>query len=209
MPRIYIRGSDRSLHLAPGAMIDNSMSVPGAAADASKVGEELDKVSEAIYNHGVWYGVTNTADYVNPKIVTTITGDFKLTVGARIGVKFIYGNTGAQSINVDGTGDVLIVASNNEDGTYSTDTPVTYKPVGQILWMTYDGEFFVVDDTVRATEDTVGKVMISDSVSKTSSQTAASSTAVKAAYDKAVDALNEIQSLDTALAAAIGSGVIA
>lgn len=139
----------------------------------------------------IWYGTTTTLASENPKVVTTTTGDFRLKKGARIGVKFIYGNIGSQHLNIDGTGTVKIVSSNDENGTYNTDVPVTYKSTGQIIWFTYDGEYFVADDSVRATEDTVGKVTISDKVNKTSSTTAASSTAVKAAYDKAMEAYNK------------------
>lgn len=146
----------------------------------------------------IFYGETNTAANVTPKIVTTINRDFVLKKGVRLGVKFINGNTASQTIRVDGSDEIRMVAAHKADGSIDTDTPVTYKPNGQVIWMTYDGEYFIIDQTKRATSDTVGYVTISDSIENASSTTAASLKAVKTLNDK-IDSI--VGNIETALEA--------
>lgn len=174
--------------------------------------EEVERLSEAIGGHaiggGIWYGSTSTSANTTLKVVTTETRDFKLVRGARLGVKFLTNTYVINALNVDGTGEVTIKSMNDESGTTDTASTVWHN-LGQVQWFTYDGTYFIADDSVRATpaNGILGKVSVSDSVNSTG-DTVASSTAVKTAYDKAVDALNAVTALDTALAAVIGSGVI-
>lgn len=161
---------------------------------------------------GVWYGTTSTEPYTAEKVVTTVTGDFELVKGARVGVKFLTNTVNCNSLIVDGAERVYIRSTNDEKGeaeSSSTETPIVWHNLGQVQWFTYDGEYFIIDDSVRATAANriCGKVSVSDSVNSTDN-TVASSKAVKTAYDKAVEATNAVAALDTALAAAIGSGVV-
>lgn len=161
---------------------------------------------------GVWYGTTSTDPYTAEKVVATETGDFELVRGARIGVKFLTDTVHCSSLIVDGAEQVNIRSTNDEKGetgSSSMDFPVVWHNLGQVQWFTYDGEYFIVDDSVRATaaNQLCGKVSVSDSVTSTGN-TVASSKAAKIAYDKAMEAVNAVTALDTALAAAIGSGVV-
>lgn len=191
---------------------DKTLTQSGMAADAAIVGQKLTEQSDAIADKaiggGIWYGSTSTGANTTLKVVTTETRDFKLVRGARLGVKFLTNTYVINALNVDGTGEVTIKSMNDESGTTDTASTVWHN-LGQVQWFTYDGTYFIADDSVRATpaNGILGKVSVSDSVNSTG-DTVASSMAVKAAYDKAVDALNAVTELDTALAAAIGSGVI-
>lgn len=161
---------------------------------------------------GVWYGTTSTEPYTAEKVVTTETGDFQLVKGARVGVKFLTNTVNCNSLIVDGAERVYIRSTNDEKGeaeSSSTETPIVWHNLGQVQWFTYDGEYFIIDDSVRATasNNLCGKVSVSDSVTSTG-DTVASSKAAKIAYDKAVEAINAVTALDTALAEAIGSGVV-
>ena len=161
---------------------------------------------------GVWYGTTSTEPYTAEKVVTTVTGDFELVKGARVGVKFLTNTVNCNSLIVDGAEQVYIRSTNNEKGeanSSSTATPIVWHNLGQVQWFTYDGEYFIIDDSVRATaaNQLCGKVSVSDSVTSTG-DTVASSKAAKIAYDKAVEAINAVTALDAALAAAVGNGVI-
>lgn len=184
---------------------DQGRPVMWRAADIAEPGNQS-------AGRGVWYGTTSTEPYAAEKVVTTETGDFELVKGARVGVKFLTNTVNCNSLIVDGAKKVYIRSTNDEKGeanSSSTATPIVWHNLGQVQWFTYDGEYFIVDDSVRATasNNLCGKVSVSDSVSSTG-DTVASSKAVKAAYDKAVEATNAVTALDTALAAAIGSGVV-
>lgn len=154
--------------------------------------EQINQLSEAIVDHAVWYGESPTDRTQPTKIVNTTTGDFKLQKGARIFVKFL-ANTGmGNSLNVDGTGAVYVHAIHNDDEELEPEViPPMWNNIGQIQAFTYDGMYFIADDCIRATADNglFGKVGVSNSVTSDSGDTVASSNAVKAAYDKAVEAL--------------------
>lgn len=215
MPKRYIRRPDGTLIEDNGVAVDSSLTVSGAAADAKAVGDKFVEVEKKVGDKRTsmtWYGTTSTEPYTAEKVVTTETGDFQLVKGARIGVKFLTETVNCNSLIVDGAERVYIRSTNDEKGeanSSSTATPIVWHNLGQVQWFTYDGEYFIVDDSVRATaaNQLCGKVSVSDSVSSTG-DTVASSKAVKTAYDKAVAALAAVQSLDTALLDIIGSGEV-
>lgn len=195
--------------------IDDTLTKPGYAADAKAVGDKFVEVEKKVGDKRTsmtWYGTTSTEPYTAEKVVTTETGDFQLVKGARVGVKFLTNTVNCNSLIVDGADRVFIRSTNDEKGeanSSSTATPIVWHNLGQVQWFTYDGEYFIVDDSVRATagNQLCGKVSVSDSVNSTG-DTVASSKAVKMAYDKAEEAINAATALDAALAAAVGSGVI-
>lgn len=203
---LYIRQAD-----VPDYWWDGTQAIP-VETDMTEIRKEMENLSEAIADHaiggGIWYGSTSTSANTTLKVVTTETRDFKLVRGARLGVKFLTNTYVIDALNVDGTGEVTIKSMNDESGTTDTASTVWHN-LGQVQWFTYDGTYFIADDSVRATpaNGILGKVSVSDSVNSTG-DTVASSTAVKTAYDKAVDALNAVTALDAVLAAAIGSGVV-
>ncbi len=203
---LYIRETD-----APDYWWDGTRAVPvetDMTAIRKEVGELEKVIADKAVGGGIWYGSTSTNADTTLKVVTTETGDFRLVRGARLGVKFLTNTYVINALNVDSTGEIAIKGMNDESGTTDT-ASVVWHNIGQVQWFTYDGTYFIADDTVRATpaNGILGKVSVSDSVNSTG-DTVASSKAVKTAYDKAVDALNAVTALDTALAAAIGSGVI-
>ena len=160
--------------------------------------EQLSKhVDDAIANHGVWYGTTSTASHTAEKAVTTTTGDFQLVRGAVVAVKFLNKIYNCNSLIVDGTTITYIKSSNDENGTLSTNSPTLWENKGGILWFVYDGEYFIVTDGNAAGETTVGLVTL-----KTIRDEAAKSHYTKTEID------TKFTALDTALAAAIGSGVV-
>lgn len=211
--RVWVNPSGKRTEIP---RIDDTLTKPGYAADAKAVGDKFVEVEKKVGDKRTsmtWYGTTSTEPYTAEKVVTTETGDFQLVKGARVGVKFLTNTVNCNSLIVDGADRVFIRSTNDEKGeanSSSTATPIVWHNLGQVQWFTYDGEYFIVDDSVRATagNQLCGKVSVSDSVNSTG-DTVASSKAVKTAYDKAVDALNAVTALDTALAAAVGSGVIA
>lgn len=137
----------------------------------------------------VYYAICETAGETNPKMAYTVTRDFVLERGARVGVWFKYNNIGAQNLNVDDTGTFQWISARKADGTIVSDTPTTYKAGGQLHWFTFDGEYWIVDDSIRAGEDTVGKVSLSQIRTE-----AAKNHHTKAEID------NKFSALDTALA---------
>lgn len=202
-------------------IIGNTVGTPTNPLKIAEIGkfatvEQVDRLSEAIADKRSsmeWYGTTSTDPYTAEKVVTTETGDFKLVRGARIGVKFLTDTVLCSGLIVDGAKRVDIRSTNDEKGetgSSSTDFPVVWHNLGQVQWFTYDGKYFIIDDSIRATaaNQLCGKVSVSDSVTSTG-DTVASSKAVNIAYNKAVEAMTAVTALDAALAAAIGSGVIA
>lgn len=175
--------------------IDSTLTQPGKAADAKVTGEKIDSLSKAIANHGAWFAVCNTYSS-GVRIASTQSGDFELSVGARVGVLMGYDMHGTK-LNVDNTGTYPIVSAHytttDENGetvdVVNDDIPAIWQAHGQVIWFTFDGAYWIADSSVRATEDTVGVVTISDKIDKTSSTTAASSTAVKAVNDRLTNAL--------------------
>lgn len=145
-----------------------------------------------------WYGVTSTNANTAEKVVTTTTGDFKLVKGARIGVKFLTNTVNCNSLIVDNTERVYIRSAYDEvpveDGETDNSniaTPIVWHNLGQIQWFTYDGKYFIIEDSIRATakNSLCGKVSVSDSISSTG-DTVASSTAVntlRETFDKSID----------------------
>lgn len=189
MPKRYLRRSD-------GTLVEYS---GGSGGDISR--EEFDQLSSVIAEKTggskVYYAICETPGESNPKMAYTVTRDFVLERGARVGVWFKYNNIGAQSLNVDETGVFQWISARKSDGTIVSDTPTTYKAGGQLHWFTFDGEYWIVDDSIRAGEDTVGKVSLSQIRTE----------AAKNHYTK-TEIDNKFSALDTALAEAIGSGVV-
>lgn len=163
------------------------------AEQAAELVEVPDSSPDVNGGSGIWYGTTSTNATTAEKVVTTVTGDFKLVKGARLGVKFLTNTVNCNSLIVDGLEKVYIRSINDEAGNSDSNLPIVWHNLGQVQWFTYDGEYFIMDDAIRATaaNSLCGKVAVSDSVSSTGN-TVASSTAVKTAYDKAVEALNAV-----------------
>lgn len=173
----------------------------GAGEVGAATAEQFEQLSKEIADKTrgskVYYAICETPGESNPKMAYTVTRDFVLERGARVGVWFKYNNIGAQNLNVDDTGAFQWISARKSDGTIVSDTPTMYKAGGQLHWFTFDGEYWIVDDSIRAGEDTVGKVSLSQIRTE----------AEKNHYTK-TEIDNKFSALDTALAEAIGSGVV-
>lgn len=121
-----------------------------------------------------YYGLCNTAAAEKEKIVT-VDDSFKLEVGATVNVTFNYNNTNSVPVlNVNNTGakpmvkGVLLTVGKN------------YWIAGGIVQFVYDGSYWVVSNALAG---------LSDSVENNSVTDAATSSAVKQAYDRGSTAL--------------------
>lgn len=154
-----------------------------SAADKVKLDSIESGATAGVQN--VWYGTCTTAAATTAKIVTTTTGDFVLTTGATVYVKFSTAHTSTTRItlNVDGTGAQTV-------NTTSTNGVTAYQiAAGQVLCFVWDGEAFRVQGGATATTTYYGLTKLSSSTSSTSTTLAATPSAVKSAYDLANAAL--------------------
>lgn len=129
----------------------------------------------------VWYGTCTTAAGTAAKVVTTTTGNFALETGATVYVLFNTAHTSSTRItlNVDGTGDTAV-------NTTSTNGITAYQiSPKQVVCFVYDGESFRVQGGAVATTTYYGMTKLSSATNSTSTATAATSSAVKSAYDLA------------------------
>ena len=135
-----------------------------------------------------WYGTCSTAQGTTAKVVTTAKGDFKLETGSIIYVLFTYASVSGATLNVDGTGakNIKVVGSNNVS-TYQ------WAP-NELVGLVYDGTYFRMLEGQTASTTYYGMTKLSTSTSSTSTNAAATPSAVKAAYDLAASKANEVHS---------------
>ena len=202
-------GSDPITPESIGAMAANAK--PGSASSAD-VAVKL-KTSRAIDGMGfdgtrsiIHYAVCSTAAATAAKTVN-LTG-FVLEIGARILVRFDTTNTAVNpTLNVTGTGAKAIRYKN-------ATVAASVLAAKAIREFVYDGAYWqIVGDLDSnttygaASTDKAGIVQLSDAVNSTASTTAATSKAVKNAYDKAnsaASAANAAQSAATVANTAAG-----
>lgn len=126
-----------------------------------------------------WYGTCSTSASTTAKVVTTSTGDFSLKEGNVVYVLFTYYAYASSTLNVDGTGAKSIKVS-------GTSNVSTYQwGANEVVGFVYDGTYFRMLDGMIATTTYYGMTKLSSSTSSTSTSVAATSSAVKAAYDLA------------------------
>lgn len=123
-----------------------------------------------------YLGTCDTAQGVPTKVVTC--SDFVLETGAVIYVKFTNAHvTSALSLNVNDTGAVAVTNAGESGG-----MGALWK-AGAVVEFVYDGTNWVMMDHVKATTSYPGIVALSNSTTSNSETAAATSKAVKAAYD--------------------------
>ena len=128
-----------------------------------------------------WFGTCPTAENVAAKVVTTSSGDFSLTAGSIVFVKFtnrLY--TANTTLNVDGTGAVTI----KQNGAAPH---LDIWQAGETVGFCYDGTNFEMIDAGEASTSAYGVTKLSSSVSDAVVNVAANSYAVKQAYDLAAE----------------------
>ena len=133
---------------------------------------------------GVFFGTCMTAASTNEKVVTTQQGNFKLEVGATVYVQFNTASTStATTLNIDGTGAIAVQTS-------ATNVLVANQIAPKsVVGFVYDGTVYRMLDGAIATTTYYGVTKLSSAVNSISTATAATSSAVKKAYDLAAAAL--------------------
>lgn len=147
--------------------------------DAGKVNEnELWLVQgESTSGSGKAYiGTCDTAQQTAYKIVAC--QDFELDAGAIIFVKFTYAHVaGVLYLNVNGTGNVQVTNAGE------TGSMASLWKAGEVVQFVYDGTNWLMIDHVKAGIYNAGIVQLSNSTTSNVETTAATSKAVKAAFD--------------------------
>lgn len=131
--------------------------------------------------NNVWYGTCST--YGAAKTMTTTTGDFSLTAGNIIYVLFTNAATAFTTLNVDGTGAKYIKS------TGTSNVAANQWAANEVVPLVYDGTYFKMVDGGIASTSLYGMTKLSSSTNSTSTSVAATSSAVKSAYDLANAAL--------------------
>jgi len=149
----------------------------------------------------IFYGVCSTAAATQTKVVTI--DDFELFTGALIAVKFENVNTAtAPKLNISGTGAINM---------YSVGTTAVLPNAwvaGETLLFVYNGTSYMVADGGIASTSGYGATKLNSSTSSTSTTEAATPSAVKSAYDLALEAKTSASDGKTLIASAItGKGV--
>lgn len=133
---------------------------------------------------GVFFGTCMTAASTNEKVVTTQQGNFKLEVGATVYVQFNTASTStATTLNIDGTGAIAVQTSATNVLMANQIAPKS------VVGFVYDGTVYRMLDGAIATTTYYGVTKLSSAVNSISTATAATSYAVKQAYDLADAAL--------------------
>lgn len=133
---------------------------------------------------GVFFGTCMTAASTNEKVVTTQQGNFKLEVGATVYVQFNTASTStATTLNIDGTGAIAVQTSATNVLMANQIAPKS------VVGFVYDGTVYRMLDGAIATTTYYGVTKLSSAVNSISPATAATSYAVKRAYDLADAAL--------------------
>ena len=149
-----------------------------AISDVTDLQTTLDTMNENLQKN-TWYGTCSTAQATTEKVVTTASGDFKLETGSIIYVLFTYASCANATLNVDGKGAKTIkIVGNNNVSTY-------HWSLNEVVSFVYDGTYFRVLDGQIATTTYYGVTKLSASTNSTSTNAAATPSAVKAAYDLA------------------------
>lgn len=123
-----------------------------------------------------YIGTCATAQQAPYKVVDC--DGFTLETGAIVFVKFTYAHTtGTLFLNVEDTGNIQVSNAGAVTGMASLWAP------GEVVQFTYDGTNWLIIDHVKASTSYPGIVALSSSTSSNSETAAATSKAVKAAYD--------------------------
>ena len=132
----------------------------------------------------MWFGTCTTAAATAAKSVTTTTGDFLLQQGSTVFVQFNTAITSTSTtLNVDNTGAITVQTSATNALTANQVAPKA------VVGFVYDGTVFRMLDGAIATTTYYGVTKLSSAVNSISTATAATSYAVKRAYDLADAAL--------------------
>lgn len=136
-----------------------------------------------------WYATCTTAAGTSAKVATTATGDFVLATGNMVRILFSDTNIQPQpTLSVDGSTPKSI-----KNITSDSNITTNLWRAGEVIDVVYDGTEFVVVDGGLANGTYYGRTKLSNSTSSSSQTIAATSKAVKDAYDLA-DTANTLAS---------------
>ena len=183
---------EAALHVVGTTKLDGATTINGDTRIVGKLTpDEID------YDFGIdpmYYGTCTTSNATAAKVVSC--PNFVLKTGATIAVKFtFYNSVSSPTLNVNGTGAYSIKS-------YGTTAPELYFwRSKQVVLFSFDGSYWQIVGPGIASTTYYGATRLSDSLTSESSTLAATSFAVKQAYDRQdFDAIT----LDTALAVAYG-----
>jgi hypothetical protein len=130
---------------------------------------------------GVAYATCATVAEQQRKVATTANKNFQRQIGSVVNILFSYGNGATEpTLDVDGTGSAPIVYA----GT-SAIPSIHYWQSEEVVSFVYDGTSWCVLGTGLASANEYGITKLDSSVDSDSTTTAATPSAVKAAYDLA------------------------
>ena len=149
---------------------------------------KLDGIEEGAIARHVWYGTTSTAGSTAAKVVTTTSGDFVAKEGNIIFIMFNSKHTASSmQLNVDGIGAKSASYLFNGSSSLITSGMIAAK---EIVGFVYNsGGYFTMLEGAIASTSQYGITKLSSAVDSTSTVLAATSSAVKKAYDLANAAL--------------------
>lgn len=126
------------------------------------------------------YCICSTSPNVAEKIASVVSGSFSLEAGVAVDVKFSQTNTAtAPTLNVGDTGAKRIMI--NSSNSVAANAWIS----GTIVRLVYDGTYWILLNGMTASLNAYGIVKLSNSIASMSNGTAATSSAVKQAYDNA------------------------
>ena len=124
----------------------------------------------------IWYATCTTGAGTAAKVATTNTGDFVLSTGNMVRVKFTNGNSynGTATLNVDSKGAVDLCRVG------TTKTTRYYWTAGEVVDFVYDGTNFVMSAKGTATTTYYGLVKLTTSATSTSTSLVTTASCVDA-----------------------------
>ena len=129
-------------------------------------------------DQNVWFGTSSTSAGTAAK-TATVDSTFSLTSGNIVFIQFSSGNTASSpTLNVNSTGAIAIYKTSSAAAAYDWSA-------GEIIAFVYNGTHWRMVDAGYATTSYYGVTKLDSSTSSTSTSTAATPSAVKAAYDLA------------------------
>lgn len=164
-------------------IVDNAVTADKIADNAITTAKIADK------NRLIWYGYCDTASDEDTKIVS-ISGITELTTGLTLQVHFKYSH-------INGTGNTKLKLNNFNSypiliwGDAKGGNSIVYGynnyewTTNEILTLVYVGRGWVIVDGAHATTGSYGKTKLNSAVNSTSTNEAATPSAVKQAYDLA------------------------
>lgn len=139
----------------------------------------LDKQKlDGLSKRNIWYGTCSTSASQSPKEITTASGDFSLTNGSMLVVKFSNTNSlSSASLQVDGGTSKSVYQL---DGTSNI---ANRWGGGEVVMFAYDGTKFILLDQSTASTTQYGITKLNNTVTSTSTSEAATANAVKTVKD--------------------------